>query len=478
MSIRLDFADPQALPGDAATSPSTDVNASGAGGHPPDGAIASKALRCRFEAPLHTLVAHTSAQVKPLLDAVDRFAAPDYWRRDSAVKSWFYDSRLASAAGRNIDAVRVFYHAGHGRTDENGRFRLPMGALWTGTDACLDSERMWLGADKLRYVFWSTSESLCVTDGRNPLRSWARSNAGLRMMFGFDTVCWDSGAYGANFWRHWRMGKSFSQSWLDGAWDVSHDQSPVVAACGASQQEALASLFHERRFDAARAKGEWWAWRWHTTLASHRREPVLDTPPDELRTARLVPVTEDMALAHRVLTALGIAPRLVPHDDQGRMSISYGTTRFSRRADGHILLELASGAPGDRERCRVPLQRRAIVNRARGALRRHGFVLPGSELIFDRISLALSASQCLHMLGEPPVETLDEIIVQFRQSIDGIPASAKVGTSGSSGERCAAVVASARILPPLICAAPSAVETNAAATSPAMIAVTASPVAR
>ena len=25
------------------------------------------------------------------------------------------------------------------------------------------------------------------------------------------------------------------------------------------------------------------------------------------------------------------------------------------------------------------------------------------------------------MLGEPPVETLDEIIVQFRQSIDGIP---------------------------------------------------------
>lgn len=25
------------------------------------------------------------------LDAVDSFAAPDYWRRDAAVKSWFYD---------------------------------------------------------------------------------------------------------------------------------------------------------------------------------------------------------------------------------------------------------------------------------------------------------------------------------------------------------------------------------------------------
>ena len=79
MSIRLDFADPEALPGDAANSPATDVKASGAGGHPSDAAIASKALRCRFEAPLHTLIAHTPAQVKPLLDTVDSFARQGLW---------------------------------------------------------------------------------------------------------------------------------------------------------------------------------------------------------------------------------------------------------------------------------------------------------------------------------------------------------------------------------------------------------------
>ena len=355
------------------------------------------------------------------LDAVDSFAAPDYWRRDAAVKSWFYDSRLPAAAGRNIDAVRVFYHAGHGRMDGAGNFRLPMGALWTGVDGCLDGNRMWLGADRLRYLFWSTSESLCVSDGRNPLRSWARSNAGLRMMFGFDSVCWDSGAYGANFWRHWRMGKSFSQAWLDGAWDVAHDQNPVVAACGATREEALATLFGERRFDAARAKGSWWAWRWHAPLAAHRRDIVLSAPPSELRAARLVPVIEDTALAERVLAALSISSRLVPRDEQGRMSVSNGTARFLRRADGHILLELAVTEPGERERSRVPIQRRAIVNRARSALRRFGFVPPGSELIFDRISLALSATQCLHMAAEPPVEMLDEIIVQFRQSIGDVP---------------------------------------------------------
>ena len=60
----------------------------------------------------------------------------------------------------------------------------------------------------------------------------------------------------------------------------------------------------------------------------------------------------------------------------------------------------------------------------------------------------------------------------------GRPASVKVGTSGSCGSRCAEVTPSARILPPLTCAAAKAVLTKAACTSPAMIAVTASPVAR
>src|SRR5690606_25193649 len=45
----------------------------------------------------------------------------------------------------------------------------------------------------------------------------------------------------------------------------------------------------------------------------------------------------------------------------------------------------------------------------------------GIELVFDRVSLALSATASLRRLDEPPAESLDEIIVQFRQAIDGIP---------------------------------------------------------
>ncbi len=52
MSIRIDFADPRGT---------------------------NAPLRCRFEAPLHTLIAHTAAQVKPLLDAVESFAHQGLW---------------------------------------------------------------------------------------------------------------------------------------------------------------------------------------------------------------------------------------------------------------------------------------------------------------------------------------------------------------------------------------------------------------
>lgn len=356
------------------------------------------------------------------LDQVDRYVTPDFWRRDSAVKSWIYDNGARRVAdGRDMDSVRVFYHAGQGRMDEKGVFHLPMGALWSGADACMTSEQMSLGAQNLRYLFWSTSESLCVSESNDPMHSWARANAGLRMMFGFGSVCWDSGRYGVNFWRHWRMGKSFSQAWLDGVWDVAPDQMPVVSACGATRHEAIETLFTERRFSDRRARGEWWAWRWYAPLPTHQRDIVLSEPPAELQAVRLVPISDDMTLAERVLAALDIDPALIHRDGEGRITAAQSDLRFLRRVDGHILLELQAGGPGRGGRGSVRLQRRMLVNRARSALRRFGFVPPGSELIFDRIALGMSASASLYTLGEPAQESLDEIIVQFRQSIDGVP---------------------------------------------------------
>ena len=195
---------------------------------------------------------------------------------------------------------------------------------------------------------------------------------------------------------------------------MAPDQIPVVSACGANRHEAIETLFGERRFSEQRARGDWWAWRWHAPLAAHQRGTAPFEAPAELQAARLVPVAADMDLAERVLAALDVDPALCLRDGEGRIAVRLGDTRFLRRVDGHILLELQAGGPGRGGRTSLRLQRRSIVNRARNALRRFGFVSPGSELIFDRMTLAMSASSNLYMLGEHALETVDEIIVQFR----------------------------------------------------------------
>jgi para-aminobenzoate synthetase/4-amino-4-deoxychorismate lyase len=79
MQILIDFCDARArLNGTGAVSVSTDghsVNAASASADP----ITRTALRCAFNAPRQTLVAHTPDQVKPVLDAVDAFARQGLW---------------------------------------------------------------------------------------------------------------------------------------------------------------------------------------------------------------------------------------------------------------------------------------------------------------------------------------------------------------------------------------------------------------
>lgn len=361
--------------------------------------------------------AHRDA--KGFLEAVDCFATPEFWRRDLAVKSWIYDRRdTRHAPGRDMDSVRVFYHAGHGRTDDGGAFHLPMGALWDGADQCLTSERMRFGAGALRYLFWSASQSL-TCDSRGPAQVWAGANAGLRMMFGFDSACWDSAHYGRNFWRHWRLGKSLSQSWLDGANEIAADQSPAVAACGDSREQALARLFGERRFREAPGDGSWWAWRWQVPAALGPREPGLMVPPDAFSAVRLVPPAQDDALARAVLSRIGADQAPLRRGVDGTLRLDQDGYRFTLSPDGRLLLELGVSMAG--EQPRVPLQRRVLIARARSALRRYGFLQPGCALEFDRVLLAMSASASPLRPDVPARESLDEIVVQFRQAFAGIP---------------------------------------------------------
>ena len=350
------------------------------------------------------------------LDAVDRFSTPEFWRRDAAVKSWIY-SGGAEEGAQGLDAVRVFYHSGHGCMEEDGQFRLPMGALWNGTNAQISSRDMRLGADRLRYLFWSASESLRLREGHAPSRTWAGANAGLRMIFGFDTVCWDSDRHGQAFWEHWRMGKSFSQSWLDAASDVSTDQIASVCATAATPEEALERLFGERSFSGAKGDPTWWVWRWTQSLAQHRRDPVTELP-SAARGLRLIHCDDDPETAESVLRQLEIDPRIVPLDRPGGFRITSGGVTFTRSPQGEIVLEFAPPSRGNRGA--VSLHRRALVSRARAALRRHGLLVSGPELCFDRILLSMSAGVSLGRRPDVLPQVVDELTIQFRQCFDRV----------------------------------------------------------
>lgn len=353
------------------------------------------------------------------LDAVDRYAAPDFWRRDMAVKSWTY-ARQASGAplGGDLDTVRAFYHAGHGSMADDGSYQVPMGALWSGTDACLGGRDMRFGGDALRYLFWSSSESLRVDGGHDPIRSWALANHGMRMMFGFSSISWDSPQQGANFWRHWRTGKSMSQAWLDAGWDVAHDQAPSVCAVGATPDEAARRLFGERMLEAPRADDAWWMWRWIAPVASLQRMPLTEAP-ERFSTARLVHAANDRTGLDAVLTRLGIDPKDAMPDASGTIDLRHSGMRVLAQPSGRILIEFGQSARGSD--ARVPLQRRALVGRARSALRRMGFANDDTELVFDRIAVGMSGGGRRANPQDRLPDTVDEIIVQFRQMIDGTP---------------------------------------------------------
>ncbi|MTH63816.1 DUF6345 domain-containing protein [Paracoccus shanxieyensis] len=354
------------------------------------------------------------------LDGVDRYATADFWRRDGLVQSWIFARPEAAPAAQGLDDVRVFYHAGHGAMDEAGVFHLPMGAMWAGADASLASTRMRFGAEKLRYMFWSASESLRVAEGHSPMRSWALANRGLRMMFGFESASWDSGSYGRNFWRHWARGKGFAQAWLDGAADVAQDQVAVACAMGGTRDEAQARLFGESRFRPAPSGRDWWMWRWRQPLTQYHRDPVTQVSRGAAR-VRLVAPDQDLHLIGAVLAALDLDPDSLPPPPAPHLpqKLSLPGLRVLRCPRGTVMVDYGRGSRGGRGR--VAVQKRALLGRAWSALRRHGFLRAGYDLCFDGIALSLSAGRCLRPDGESLPETCDDIIVQFRQVIDGIP---------------------------------------------------------
>ncbi len=345
-------------------------------------------------------------------DYVSRFNAPNFWYRDAGVKPWLYYEQYDNWQDTyGADAVKVFYHSGHGGMGGDGVFYLPMGADWGGLGCTALSSSMRLGNETLRYLFWSTCSSLRYAGGNSPIRTWDVANLGLRMIFGFETTSYDNADYGRFFFEEWNKNKSFSQAWLDASWRIAHDQGPTAVACGATQAEAQSRLFNERAFYGQAASKNWWWWRWYS--AAMQRDAVTSLPATPQR-AELAPAA---ALSmDGLFERFGMAGAAAA---DGSVRFEDGARALSRAADGSFSVRLAH--PNlDNHRTPPAAMVRGAADRLIDRLALRG----DAQLVLDRVIVAQAAGgtgQAAPGSGEMAAARATETIVQYRQLIDGVP---------------------------------------------------------
>lgn len=287
----------------------------------------------------------THEDARGFLKYVTQFAAANFWYGDREVAAWMYEEPHDNWMDRyGMDAVRIFYHSGHGDMSPDGVFSAPMGSVWDKRDTIRSDRRMSFADEKLRYLFWSTCLSLRTTGGHTPIRTWSKANKGLRMLFGYDTVSYDNANYGAYFGEECRKGRSFKDAFLSASWRIDHRQSPSVCAMGANKAEALARLAKEKAFYQSRVSSHYWAWEWLTPSNKSSRESMaLLKEPHNKNTLILAPEMIDDTMLSIIGNKAGLTQRTAASiniDAYGTRIIGTKALRVSLNRAGHVSLEL------------------------------------------------------------------------------------------------------------------------------------------
>ena len=238
------------------------------------------------------------------------FTPANFWRKDGGVSVWMYEEAFDNWQDLyGMDAVKVFYHSGHGNMLEDGTYMAPMGAVWDDRSLALSS-KMAFANEKLRYLFWSTCLSLRVHDGHSPDRTWRLANkGGLRMIFGYETVSYDSGRYGSEFWKQWKKGKSFSDAFIEASWSLFRNQTPVVCACGNTKEEVQKRLFSERMFYSGAVSSNWYWWKWREAQNHKGLKTARAKAPQNMDVLLLKPYIIDDDLMSAIANKVGINKR-------------------------------------------------------------------------------------------------------------------------------------------------------------------------
>ena len=346
--------------------------------------------------------------VADFLAYVGQFNTVNFHAQDEDVREWRYNRAYDNWQDRlGIDSVRVFYHNGHSTTKDNGHFIASLGRKWDNTFQA-NSTRMSPGDERLRYLFWASCNSVRMSGGHNPWRTWNEANKGLRMIFGFDSVSWDEPGYASGFFREWNSGKSFSQAWIDGSLAIRTDQRPSIAACGATAEEAQDRLWNERKFFGGRVSDDWYWWRWAGEIVL---EVVLVLePPRSPSVVGLERRRFTADTAARLADRWGVRPVLASANDPDERAEAAGREpRLVLARDGSYRIQLA-----EPDRTAEAADPDTIVAAARGAIENLGRDI---ELEFEGLTSAQHSGASRD--GEETRPRVDEFAAHFRQRADG-----------------------------------------------------------
>lgn len=366
-------------------------------------------------------LSYTHADADGWANYVARFTPLNFRFRDAAVSTWEYlDPWDDWQDTYGVDAVRAFYHSGHGGMDNNGVFFAPLGAAWGGRGAYARSDQMSFSNQHVRYLFLSTCFSCRVLGGQNPIRTWNHGNNGLRMLFGYETVSVDAGNYGSAFWNHWNRNKSFSQAWLDASWyDISTHQAPSAFACGANSTEATDRLYNERLFYGNAASKNWYQWRWYYAAASAMAQRDANRKlPARIALAHLEPRSVTSARVRDLFNRLPL-DMAIPRDMTARPESGFAIgdvhNRISIAPDGSFD---AAFAKANRDNQQAPTAQ-AAISAASAFVRQIGS--DGEGMQFDRLIHNWESGGSAEGTGALTPARITETVVQFTQTINGLP---------------------------------------------------------
>lgn len=370
----------------------------------------------------------THADAQGFLDWYGRWNRGNFWFKDAGAKVWGYEETFDNWQDTyGMDAVRVFYHSGHGGMDSNGVFYAPLGAKWDGRDTAISSN-MIIGNEDLRYLLWSTCQSLKVPDlavmnatRKSPVDTWGPGNRGLRMIFGFHSNSLDSPHYGRNFGNNWNAGQSFSDAWINASWAISHNHICTVCAMGATGTEAQNRLFQERLFFGGMSSTAWYWWRWGgfenpvfgTVVADKdlpKKAKLLEFAPNQFDETRLAQLGSLFGFTKKQTDtlALGRDGSLVVVGSKGK--------QLTVDAEGRLLATLA---PMNHQNTKA-LTREKAVEIAEKTVSAAGFRSDNVKLKFDSVRVGMAQGGTGQGSGTLENPYQSDTTVIFRQTAEGL----------------------------------------------------------